>query len=232
MAIGLSMLAAPAIAAEVSLIGGTTWSSIPLVQGYIMEAASATLGARGIGVLFDATSQFVPAYINSDFNFSSSINKINVWSLGMTFLSPEAKTSSVLLNGFISSSLRLNINGNFSTGSFSDILIGTIASASFDKAGGKIGDGFMQKSFIKSNVKWGHYFDAMSSLNPLFQYGKEGGGKYYQMQMNRLFKEALLSDFIDNGINYLGISLGTQITKNETINLTDYINELNFEDNE
>ncbi|MBS2100119.1 hypothetical protein [Carboxylicivirga linearis] len=66
----------------------------------------------------------------------------------------------------------------------------------------------------------------------MHQTGKEGGGKYYQMQMNRLFKEVLLSDFIDSSINYLGISLGTQITKIETVILTDYINELNFEVNE
>ncbi|WP_320019771.1 RHS repeat-associated core domain-containing protein [Labilibaculum manganireducens] len=230
MAIGLAAVAAPAIAAEATLIGGTSWSSLPAVQSYITAATSASMLSRGGGVVIDATGQFVPEYINNGFDFKRSVNKINLVSLTATFFSPEAKASSTIFNGFISSSFILNPDGNSKVGDLQDIVVGTVLSASFDVKGAKIGDGSLQRGLIKSNNKWGVFNNAVTrgSANPLFQYGEEGGGKYFKMQLDRLFREARTTDMINN-TEFMGISLGTQILKNETITLTNYINELNNE---
>ncbi|WP_320019765.1 RHS repeat-associated core domain-containing protein [Labilibaculum manganireducens] len=144
MAMGLVAIAAPAVAAEATLIGGTSWSSLPAVKTFMSTAGAYSLYERTIAASLDAGGQYAALRINN--NSNKSLRKVNWSSVSFTFINPSSNIGVLIFNSIGANSIQVNQEEGITTGTIDEIINGVLGDVTMGFVIGKTGEGILNQS--------------------------------------------------------------------------------------
>ncbi len=223
----LLCIAPEIIASEASLLAGTSWGTLAIAESFAAGAGTWSISNAIIAGGSDFLGQFDSNLLTTGFDFSASFRNWNVTSTAFTVVNPASKIYNLGLNGIISNTLQITPEGRQQV-TPSDVFLGTLADIGFGIAGGKLGDGQIQKSMdLRKQIPplYERHFKSLNSSemsNYLYENGTEAYLKRSQEMLNNVLSLEIKTN-VESAVSFQAISIGTQTTKNATLKLDEEV---------